>query len=157
MYAILLDPVTIFCNFCLYCVRFYYCDMNLVIKSFINSFTHSLVLVYLYLVLILPRYVLALLGFTGILSGPFGFHWNLIQPFRVSLESYPALSGFRGILSGPSREKFENPCSRSLFLKSCSFSKSWSTGVFKSSFAQSWGQVYCLNNLTSQTVWGSGA
>ena len=26
-------------------------------------------------------------------SGPFGFHWNLIWPFWVSLESYPALRG----------------------------------------------------------------
>ena len=44
---------------------------------------------------------LALLGFTGILSRPFGFHWNLIRPFRVSLESYPSLSSFTWILSGP--------------------------------------------------------
>ena len=46
--------------------------------------------VFIVLVLILP-YVLALLGFTWILSGPFGFHWNPIRPFEG---------------------KFENPCPR---------------------------------------------
>ena len=55
--------------------------------------------------LLICSIVLALLGFTGILSGPFGFHWNLIRPFEGkvwnALWCYMALLPGRGSNRGP--------------------------------------------------------